>query len=1850
MERIYLKYIVFVCSLLSSFISLGQNRINMTNVPIRHTMIEDFYVVPDKEKSIRIQEDNVPETLDGYIRWFVSTDINNPDNGTVEKSQISVLTRGTNGTEYSSDFWNGYVWNNTERDKDKIGVNANTGVNTIKVKFSAADIAAGKVLVCDLSSVQAQSNNQELTPRIVSLRRIYRIKNASVRSAELTAARTNFQNLLKPNNNAPSNISALLGKTDQSDYVLASYHIHTPLQNSTNFRIPDKLDNYFVGDKVATHVRWTFYDENGQILNSDTKPTNFVSKWFEVSDQTILHQRYILAEVLINGSFYPVSLTHIYLEPYSMPMTQSELERSDFNFAHRKVDDLVASGAYSRIVDISFDHDEVVTNLTINNNIRGECSTWESQYAFAEPNMYNYRKANRVSVGRREYALYRSLNYEGVSDRNISVTSQGGSGKYVDYFIPYYNKIVVDRLAERTNKKQYGYFLYLDAADEPGVITRIPIEEDLCTNTSLLVTAWVCNLASTENADIAQSDVGFTFKKRDTITGVETILAKFYSGKMPRKHEDGNQGKAFWQQIAFEFIIPEVKNQNEIYLVELANNCESSNGADYGIDDIQVFKSLPDISVQRQDACHSSDLLVSLDYLTLLRNMGWNIDHNVLDEVDLTNPEIRKYRYGLMGENPYSPSLNSNFGNVYSAFVDYNNNWVSINKYYEDDPELVALGMHKSYRAVIQTDMHLTSADGLLTPTSEEAARRAEIIMNVRAMNDYNADLFQRGGTQSSMPPYYNSTNPAPHTYIDLTNFVVSGKGQSYSPESGKVIYTTGWEVNIEAILQNPTEFELLVREFYKSLKIPPLHCSWTDEERLVVYLDKIKVENTDLRYAGEVYYEGDQLKTADGKYKVVIFTPEDILQGAGSIINFNDPCALISPFTVRPSITITVDSEQSHSQTNCYGNIRTFSAQLWVENPNGEMVRFEESSYNAVTYTFDWFLGNREEYDGYTTTSKTLHDLLVECRNSLSKYTGVLTPELINESTLTSTEKSLLIGLLGDNVTEPKLISGKNVSLRWIGHMIAMPYVPDYQGSDEYIYSFCTETQDLELDGKWNTPEMELGFPDAVYQINEVPLRLGLRHVLGSGITFEIPIQDEITLGAINGKHFGLLPNSNKVLLRQSNNVFYPVATLNSLYAVADGKENKLSVTFNNADNSTIAGLFKEGEAYSLYVPFGEYDQNGDFLPDACEGYAVLQIKIVPEFLTWQGTQSGNDTEVWYKDTNWKQSTEAELYKGNKGYVDANGSDDVAKAFTPLYFSKITIPVNQTLELENLSYQNNVLQGLNTSKATENIQYEMAIDTVSGAYKVSPYYMNKVNEIYFKPGAQLRRQHYLTYDTARIEFEMAKEVKYWMASPLQDVFAGDMYAPKSTARQETFAFEPIYYATDKNDRQEPAFYQKAWDKGILNYTNTEGTASTAYSVVHSNWSIEYNDVNVPYALGKGFYASVEAFTNNDNTALIRLPKADQSYLYEPLKSTKALSTIATRGDNVGKLAKDEDIVIILSDSDDKEIWETTEGVIADGDGTHFLLGNPYMYPLDMTNFLKANEAVLAQKYWTLVDGTVSVGTPDVEFEWTDGTPLGQIAPMQAFFVELKEGGAASETTKVTFRPNMMVGETFATTSELRSSVSATNPVLSLIAEKGDLRSLAFVSVREDASNSYESDKDAVVMIDSELTDIPQVYTVAGDRAAGVNIVKNIQNIPLGIYAGNKEEVTLTIEGISQFIGTLYLYDAVTKKLQTLVGDSHTLTLSGSSHGRYFLRSSDSPTGNETIHADAISIYSPVRGQVFVSANESLKLVQVFTTNGTMVRSLTPYHPVSQFTLSQGVYIIRAVAGESIKSEKIYVR
>ena len=297
--------------------------------------------------------------------------------------------------------------------------------------------------------------------------------------------------------------------------------------------------------------------------------------------------------------------------------------------------------------------------------------------------------------------------------------------------------------------------------------------------------------------------------------------------------------------------------------------------------------------------------------------------------------------------------------------------------------------------------------------------------------------------------------------------------------------------------------------------------------------------------------------------------------------------------------------------------------------------------------------------------------------------------------------------------------------------------------------------------------------------------------------------------------------------------------------------------------------------------------------------------IKIVPSILTWKGTNTGENAEAWYNDKNWKQSTKGELYIDQTGASDedANGNDDVTAAFAPLHFTRITIPGGQTLELEDLKEDKNLLQGIDTTsetKATQYIQYDMAVDKKGGNTIVAPYYINKVKAIYFKPEAQLRRQQFLTYDTARVEFEMTPNAKYWMASPLQSVFAGDMYTVKNTGRQNTYAHDIT--SSTVNDRQACLLPGKRRTRRSMPLPKDEvdptGSFSessldtTHYEVVQSNWSREYNDVNVPYALGKGFCASVEEKNADalNGKVLVRLPKADNSYEYEPWKpDTKAL-------------------------------------------------------------------------------------------------------------------------------------------------------------------------------------------------------------------------------------------------------------------------------------------------------------------------------------------------------------------------
>lgn len=632
------------------------------------------------------------------------------------------------------------------------------------------------------------------------------------------------------------------------------------------------------------------------------------------------------------------------------------------------------------------------------------------------------------------------------------------------------------------------------------------------------------------------------------------------------------------------------------------------------------------------------------------------------------------------------------------------------------------------------------------------------------------------------------------------------------------------------------------------------------------------------------------------------------------------------------------------------------------------------------------------------------------------------------------------------------------------------------------------------------------------------------------------------------------------------------------------------------------------------MLVPFGQYNDGG-LMGSQCDGLLSMPIKVVPEYLTWQGGEG----DSWYNDGgNWTISTQKDLY-------GAVTNTENTPTFSPLYFTRITVPENGLLSLVD-------------ENATGNIAQEMAVDNENGTLKIVPYYGNKVEQIYFKPGAKLVNQHFLNYEKAWVEFEIANNEKRWMASPLQDVYAGDIYAPKANGKQDTKAFEIINYTTDYS-RWAPAFYQKAWNKDIEYAINEDGSNLEKVTAVQSNWSIEYNDVRVPYTIGKGFYLSVEDVpTENggNGTALVRLPKADAvtDYKYEEA-ATKAS---VLRADEASKANSGK----LVDLSGGSYTLSLEEGTKVNGDGTHFLVGNPFMTYLKMDAFLDANKDVLASKYWTLTNDApdAAVGTPDVDFD--DESNNGTVAPMQAFFVELKSGAVSKQ---ITFTPAMMSATEATVTEATTKSASATNPVITLTAERGDVKSRASLLTYDKADNGYKADEDAVVLLDSEL-DAPMVYTVSGSKAAQVNAVKSIRNIGLGVYNETNDEVTLTIEGLSRLAEPLYLYDAHTRKSVKLEDDSYSLRVAGDSHGRYFLR--DSELGAEL--ENTISIYSARRGQVIVSSLRPVKEIKVFGLNGSQVRQFSVNTTQYSFDLPAGIYMIHASDGEQAHTEKVIVR
>lgn len=864
--------------------------------------------------------------------------------------------------------------------------------------------------------------------------------------------------------------------------------------------------------------------------------------------------------------------------------------------------------------------------------------------------------------------------------------------------------------------------------------------------------------------------------------------------------------------------------------------------------------------------------------------------------------------------------------------------------------------------------------------------------------------------------------------------------------------------------------------------------------------------------------------------------------------------------------------------------------------------------------------------------------------------------------------------------------------------------------------YQICLDEMSFKLRVVKNGPQLNLGVPGVAYPNNYArTVRIGLPQVAllaqqeaqGKGGYFCVPISSEnlvadnstrlyfVKAGGMD--HLDESQYTQVMYLSGTNDPAYQnrigesltLATLQDNYIERNTSQLKLKFTPQSGDASSASKNVQlhEGYWYEGVLIFREDGSKGTTV--LCSGETYIRFAVVPEYATWNPTANSKMSAAWNNDDNWRRSARSELYKENQ-YTDYQGG-----GYVPMKFTKVTIPNLSGLYFPSLGYiayqkSPRIATKLSNAKgdaATTNIQYDMLAQwnanteshgvNADGNLECEPFYGNTCDQIYFKPGGELLNQCYLIYNKAWVEKEMKPNTWYALTSPLQDIYAGDIYVPAASGRQESEAFEPITFSASVNNRITSPVYQRSWDDASAEEVTLNGNYSAydysgtdisfenqSLRALSAHWSHIYNKVDRKYhplegvaikmgdkyTVGNsGTSAGSSASSGAASDVLLRLPKADTQYTYVSASQQQSSLPASVDKKNAYRL-------VVNADAQENALGKMSYSLVKLSDGNnYYLVGNPYMATLSMYKFLKANPW-LQSSFYVYEDGALKLYDKlDMSTTTYESKNDVKISPMQSFFVRLKDGQSASQlnfTSAMTVDREVFGGVKTAS-DEGQDQVSLTLTA----ASASGYSSRSKVVLDANASEDYDEAEDAQLLYDDQLKEVPVVYTVAGDEAVALNSLPSIDWMPLGVVgassgvesgdagsSANSASVLLAIDGISRLSSPLYLYDAATRKYQE-IKDGEEVKVQANEHGRYFLTQTRSTTGieNAEVGESDVKIYSPARGLIVVSKVSAplLNKVEVYTLDGRLVAlrkaegAASVSIPVVSTASPQEVYIIK---------------
>lgn len=938
----------------------------------------------------------------------------------------------------------------------------------------------------------------------------------------------------------------------------------------------------------------------------------------------------------------------------------------------------------------------------------------------------------------------------------------------------------------------------------------------------------------------------------------------------------------------------------------------------------------------------------------------------------------------------------------------------------------------------------------------------------------------------------------------------------------------------------------------------------------------------------------------------------------------------------------------------------------------------------------FDWFVGTN---DGADNKFSTIHDL----QEALGRYRAIYkSATSLNAAFQTSNPddyallKKYIAGVDGEGtlvLAVSNSLTGYKFKQVGTYKIAAVPIATSIkQGT--VTYQICPNPMYFTIRIVKNGPKLILGFDNVAYPTDDRAMRIGLpqiREMLNkpdNGM-LTLPVAD-LNNGKDENVEIKFLYDQ-KVFISDTNDPTFNTASTTK-QIVGKLKEETLATgtkTLGLVFDDNVLDILHEGYWYELNF---SYELSNNSLIAACPGDLFITLKVVPEYLTWFPSVANKLNANWNNDLNWKRSTAAELY--DKKYEDygeatygntANSSLTRQQAYTPMKFSKVVIPENKLVYpgLDNIVYRvsNDIATKLTNFKgeeATSGIAYDFVVswndDTADpddhstdgkGTFKCETFHGNLCDQIFFKARAELLNQPYLIYNKAYVEKEVTQNKWNIISTPLKDVYAGDFFVPLATGREDAkTAFEPMYFGETSDNRVYAPVYQRNWDSnatqmvdGVTNYkahdyngTNISiDTISDASMNVESlYWSHVYNKLDEKYEKGKGFALKAgDQYKQLSAKWLFRLPKEDEEYTY--FKPDGYYSDLKV------SVPKPEKYMLNVPYSNKSGLLgEISQPLTSNthSNNRYYIVGNPYTASLSMYRFLNGNPS-FERKVWTLDNGVLNAhSVPEGTYNRSQDYI---IEPMQGFFVKVKEGATVSQAnfTLMMTTDRWISGGT---------AVQEPAAVYINVVNDDNLCSTAKVVVCNDADDEFVDDEDVELLNNSDIEDVPQVYTVAGNQAAALNKLSNINFLPLGIIAKedgkvmrNGAAVNVEISANRYVTDKLFVFDA---KMGTFTPADAPISIMANEHGRYYITTS---TYNLKQHNDEANIkcFSPNSGTITVSSpNIAIANVHIYNAEGLLVTSALGINQASWTkNIGCGLFIVKAETkdGQS-KTFKLSVR